>query len=242
VIDGLECFVNSGIVAKLLSIRQLVSGNPQTIILSSSYGNSSFLAVQSLIKAPIKKLPLDNSVTSQKALAHVKVPIDLVLISKLLRIYTDICLPGIAEIGARDLAWLLICLVDIRVFLLSRWSLKSVMPHSNMAAFVKSFSHINQHSDGAIAVSVVTKEEICKVDVGELETIVFVNLPTSIDEYTQVLAGMARHSVQGVLHSFYSKADASLAGPLINVLEQCQQVVPESLRLLADAHSEVGPA
>lgn len=97
-------------------------------------------------------------------------------------------------------------------------------------------------SDGAIAVSVVTKEEICKVDVGELETIVFVNLPTSIDEYTQVLAGMARHSVRGVLHSFYSKADASLAGPLINVLEQCQQVVPDSLRLLVDAHSEVGPA
>lgn len=96
-------------------------------------------------------------------------------------------------------------------------------------------------SDRAIAVSVVTKEQICKVDVGELETIAFVDLPTSIDEYTQVLGRMARRSVHGVLHSFYSKADASFAGSLINVLEQCQQVVPESLRLLADAQSGIGP-
>ncbi|XP_031488839.1 ATP-dependent RNA helicase DBP3 [Nymphaea colorata] len=244
VIDGLECFVNSGIVAKLLSIRQLVSGNPQTIILSPSYGNSSFLAVQSLIKAPIKKLPLDNSVISQSMCI---LQLSYFCDSEDEKISKAIGL--LKELQANQLPFPRHCVYIARiaseehalVTSLRRegYSISSV---SDIVLRQKSFSHINQHSDRAIAVSVVTKEEICKVDVGELETIVFVNLPTSIDEYTQVLAGMARHSVQGVLHSFYSKADASLAGPLINVLEQCQQVVPESLRLLADAHSEVGPA
>lgn len=73
------------------------------------------------------------------------------------------------------------------------------------------------------------KENVLKADMEEFEIVMFVDLP-SIEDYVEILTRIARHSVTGALHSFFWKADAPLSQPLIIVLEQCGQMVPEVLR------------
>jgi hypothetical protein len=43
---------------------------------------------------------------------------------------------------------------------------------------------------------------------------------------------MARHTINGVSHSFLTTEDAPIAGPRIKILEQCGQAVPDALRNL----------
>lgn len=84
-------------------------------------------------------------------------------------------------------------------------------------------------SEKVTEVTVKDNENVLKSDVEEFEIVMFVDLP-SIEVYVEILTRIARHAVTGVLHSFFCKADAALSQPLINVLEQCGQMVPEVLR------------
>ncbi|XP_077241211.1 P-loop containing nucleoside triphosphate hydrolases superfamily protein isoform X2 [Tasmannia lanceolata] len=67
VLDGLESFVSGGFVDALKSLRQFISGSPQTIIFSDSYGNMSTSVVQNLFEGPIRRLSLNDSIASQSA-------------------------------------------------------------------------------------------------------------------------------------------------------------------------------
>lgn len=81
-------------------------------------------------------------------------------------------------------------------------------------------------------VSIIDTEHISCTDLGEYGVIIIPDFVLSIDDYLQILTRMARHNVNGVLHSFLTKDDAQHAGPLIEILEQCEQEVAEELRNL----------
>lgn len=85
-------------------------------------------------------------------------------------------------------------------------------------------------SEKGVAVSVMDKDHInmCQ-NIEEFEIVIFVDFP-SIDGYTGILTKMARHSVDGAMHIFLHEADVLSAGPLIKLLEQCSQPVPETLK------------
>lgn len=82
------------------------------------------------------------------------------------------------------------------------------------------------------AVSMIDLEEITTADIGKYNIVVLPSFVPSIDSYAHVLTKMARHSVNGVLLSFLTKEDTKLAGPLIEILEQWRQTVPEALQNL----------
>ena len=82
------------------------------------------------------------------------------------------------------------------------------------------------------AVSIIDTERISSTDLGEYGVVIIPDFVLSIDDYVQILTRMARHTVNGVLHSFLTKDDVQHAGPLIEILEQCGQTVPEALRNL----------
>ncbi|KAI3989671.1 hypothetical protein MKX01_036280 [Papaver californicum] len=66
---------------------------------------------------------------------------------------------------------------------------------------------------------------------GEFEVVIMISLPPIISKYVRILTRMARRTVNGVLHSLFSlQEDADLAGPLMEILEQCGQTVPVPLR------------
>lgn len=85
-------------------------------------------------------------------------------------------------------------------------------------------------SDSKAVVSAIDLEHISTTDIGTYDVVVLPNFVPSIDTYVHILTKMARQSVNGVLHSFLTKRDTELASPLVTVLEQCGQEVPQTLR------------
>lgn len=76
----------------------------------------------------------------------------------------------------------------------------------------------------------IDKDQMSTVELGEYEVIIIPDFILSIENYVEILTSMARHTVNGVLHSFMTKEDAPHVGQMIGILEQCGQVVPEALR------------
>jgi hypothetical protein len=79
-------------------------------------------------------------------------------------------------------------------------------------------------------------EDISTADIGMYDVVVLPSFVPSMDTYEHILTNMARQSVNGVLHAFLTKSDTELAGPLISILEQCKQEVPETLQICIRHH------
>ncbi|KAL2326692.1 hypothetical protein Fmac_025750 [Flemingia macrophylla] len=85
-------------------------------------------------------------------------------------------------------------------------------------------------SDSRAAVSAIYLEHLSTTDIGTSDVVVLPSFVPSMDTYVHILTKMARQSVNGVLHSFLTKRDTEIAAPLIAVLEQCGQEVPQTLQ------------
>lgn len=94
-------------------------------------------------------------------------------------------------------------------------------------------------SETGLAVFVMGTEHIGSADLSGFEVILISNFIPSIDKYIQILTRMARFTVNGLLHSFLTREDASLAAPLIEILELCRQPVPKALNHLCESTSKV---
>ena len=82
------------------------------------------------------------------------------------------------------------------------------------------------------SVSIIDVDEISTANLEEYEIVIIPSFVLPIDSYVHVLTRMARHTINGMLHSFVTKENSALAGPLIEILQQCGQAVPEALRHL----------
>ncbi|XP_038987001.1 probable ATP-dependent RNA helicase ddx5 [Phoenix dactylifera] len=67
VIDGLKKFLDLGFVDKLYSIRDSISGHPQMVLFSDSYGEALKPVMQNLLRRPLSRLSLYDSSASQSA-------------------------------------------------------------------------------------------------------------------------------------------------------------------------------
>ncbi|ONI21802.1 hypothetical protein PRUPE_2G090100 [Prunus persica] len=83
------------------------------------------------------------------------------------------------------------------------------------------------------AVSMIDIDQIGTTELGEYEVVIIPDMTLSIEGYVQILTRMARYTVNGVLHSLFTREDAELAGPLTKILEQCGQAVPDALRKMS---------
>nr|CAB3463064.1 unnamed protein product [Digitaria exilis] len=87
-------------------------------------------------------------------------------------------------------------------------------------------------SVGLMNVLVKDRENLAMSDVEEFEIVLVVDLPPSVDEYVEILTGVARRTIGGEVHSIFSNTDAPIAKPLAELLANCSQVVPEFLKKL----------
>lgn len=57
VVDGLDRFMSAGCEGTIKSIREFISGDPQTVIFSGSRKRASIGLAESLIRQPVSELP-----------------------------------------------------------------------------------------------------------------------------------------------------------------------------------------
>lgn len=73
-------------------------------------------------------------------------------------------------------------------------------------------------------------EQFDSAEMKAFETVLLPDFVPSLETYVEILTSIARESVRGVLHSFVTEKEANvscLAGSLVNVLEDCGQIVPD---------------
>ncbi|KAG8089077.1 hypothetical protein GUJ93_ZPchr0011g27457 [Zizania palustris] len=228
VIDGLKCFMDLNVGDKLSSIRGAIVGNPQLTIFSDPSDPSvTALATKLLHGRRITRLSMNASVTSRSAFITQKMyscPSKEQKASKVKEILEQIlnnCTGKTAKV-------LLIAANNYEAKHIS-----SSLKLENCT--VTDDSHGNSFticsSVGLMNVVVKDRESMSMTVVEEFETMLIVDFPPSVDEYVELLTGVARHAVEGEVHSIFCSIDGHLAKPLAGVLKSCGQVVPAFLEI-----------
>ncbi|XP_020527369.1 DEAD-box ATP-dependent RNA helicase 20 isoform X1 [Amborella trichopoda] len=247
VIDGLESFINGGLEDTLKLLKQWVSKVHKTVILSDKYGSTAIQIAQSLLKPPFRRLFIDNSIISESLgiYQHPYVCMsDEAKTSKVMKIlkqdHSDQPLSSIFRslviVGTASKVQLLVAKFQAERFAVSS-DLVNVRSHGSTPS---DHSSLSSCSEKGVVVSVTDKDSIGRTeDIGVFQTIFFYDFPSSIEEYVEILSKMETHLIKGVIYSLCSGVDAPLAKPLIKVMEQHAQPVPETLKMLSDAASVV---
>lgn len=233
VIDGLDSFVKGGLLNQLKSIKQSILKASLTVVLCDNFGTGSTSAVQSLMDRPITRLSLTDSIASQSACItqYVHMCASEEKASKAIQILNGECGKQLASDHLKVL------------FVLEKSSNAS---DTTALLIAEGYSKSSDASDcleatyskGKATVTITDRENIeNRADMGEFEIVVITSFPPEIDDYVNILTGMARKSVNGVLHSCFSEEDATVSASLIEILEQCSQNVPEFLKSYHDSVS-----
>ncbi|TYJ15972.1 hypothetical protein E1A91_A10G219200v1 [Gossypium mustelinum] len=233
VIDGMESASGGCYLDTVKSIRQAISGKPHTLVFFNSFNNAYVPAVQSLLTGLVYRLSLNDSVASQSAgiiqSIHVcssKEERTMKGIQALDNAYSN-------QIIAQHLKVLYVVGKDNNIQkLVSAVKFKGYS--ISISSYLNSMESGNSLDCGGRipTVYIIHTENISCTDLGEYGVVIIPDFVLSIDDYLQILTRMARHTVNGVLHSFLTKDDSRHAGSLIEILEQCGQEVAEELRNL----------
>ncbi|KAK8662233.1 hypothetical protein V6N13_091820 [Hibiscus sabdariffa] len=234
VIDGMESSSGGCYLDTVKSIKQAISGKPHTTVFFNSFSNASVPAVQNLLNGLVYRLSLNDSVASQSACVIQSVHVcssKEEKIKKGIRALDDACCKQITPqplkvlyiVGKNNDVRKLVSAVKFKGYSISSAFYSNIMESENS---------LDCGSRMKPAVSIIDTEHISSTDLGEYGVVIVPDFVQSVDDYVQILTRMARHTVNGVLHSFLTKDDARHAESLIGILEQCGQAVPEELRNL----------
>lgn len=241
VVDGLEDVISCGFSDQLVQIREKVADNVQTVLSSGNIPHSMYTICQKLLKEPICRVISDTSVPQCSAWISQNVQ---VLVSedrrqqklhKIIRDYFENRENGATSGGLLVLFRQPQSLLKVKAAVQEEgYSVDCFLGDSisknNMTSLV-----LEQFRNGQVEVLLSTEEYIGHIDLAAIGIVVYYEFPSTMDLYCQTLMKMARHIVKGVLYSFCSGATAPLALQLVEVLEQCFQPVPSSLKMLAEA-------
>ncbi|KDP45031.1 hypothetical protein JCGZ_01531 [Jatropha curcas] len=234
VVDGLDSLYQDGSLGILNSIRQCISGNPNTVVFNNFFSSACVPALQNILTGSIHRLCLNDSICSQSACIVQNINVcssEEEKLSKSIQVLR----------GAYDNQQ---CSQHLRVLYVVGKDCKSadlvkaleINGYSVSTGSNDDISDVDSSPDLDCrmkpTVSVINTQDIDTSDLGVYEIVILPNFVLSIDNYIQILTRMARYTIHGILHSLLTEEDAMLAGPLIEILEQCGQPVPEALRTL----------
>ncbi|KAL6906080.1 hypothetical protein ACP4OV_003681 [Aristida adscensionis] len=226
VIDGLKCFLDLNVSDKLYAIRDAISSYPQVTIFTSPCDKNVATVVRSLLRGRIKKVCINDSVSSRSGFTTQHVHYCSSEEQKTLKV-KEILEQILKSHAKRTSKVLLVAGSDKKAHHLSS-SLK--LENCTVTDDLQGNSFTICSSVGLMNIVVKDWENMAPTDIGEFETVVVVDLPPSVDEYVEILTGAARHVVAGEVHSIFCNTDAPLAKPFTELLAMCGQVVPEFLK------------
>ncbi|RCV36452.1 hypothetical protein SEVIR_7G330400v4 [Setaria viridis] len=228
VIDGLKYFLDLNVSDKIFSIRDAISSSPPITIFTDSSDKNVATMAKTLLRERITKLSINDSVYSRSAFVtqHVHFcPSEKLKTSKVKEILEQI----LQSHAKKSSKVLLVAASDKKAQHLSS-SLKLENCTVTDGSHGTSFTICS--SVGLMNVHVKDRENLVMTDVEGFETVLVVDFPPSVDEYVDILTGVARHTIGGEVHSIFCNTDAPVAKPLAELLANCSQVVPEFLKKL----------
>ena len=90
---------------------------------------------------------------------------------------------------------------------------------------------------GVSPVLVATDVAARGLDIPEVRVVVNYEFPPKIEDYIHRIGRTGRAGAKGVALSFFTAADAKLAGPVVKVLKEAKQKVPPELLKMAKIFS-----
>ncbi|GAV58408.1 DEAD domain-containing protein [Cephalotus follicularis] len=236
VVDGLECHYKGGYLDCIKSITQCVSGKFHSVVFDDCFSYASTIqVVQNLLMSSIYRLSLTDSVASQSACIMQSVDVCTLKEEKLSKAIQILDHSYGSQIELQPIKVLFVVEKGSKF-----QNLASILKVNGYSVSIGTNSKISKENNSSDSdcrmrpeVSMIDTENISSADLGEYELVIIPDFVLSIKNYVQIVTRMARHTVNGVLHSFLAKDDAPHAGPLIEILEQCGQAVPEALRNLS---------
>ncbi|XP_058182578.1 DEAD-box ATP-dependent RNA helicase 5 [Rhododendron vialii] len=235
VVDGLETLIKGGHGDVIKYIRQHISTNPHTVVFSDCSSSASIPLVQNLLCGSIRRLSLNNSISSQGACILQSIHVCASEEEKILKgiqVLDQACgdqpnlqLSKVLFVVGNDSNFNpLVTAIESKGY--------SVAVNSAPGSEIK-----NRKRRPAVLISKV--EHINTSDFGGFELVIISDFVHSIVDYVQILTRMARHTVSGALHSFLTTENATLIEQLIEILERCGQAVPGAVRNLCQSISMV---
>lgn len=234
VVDGVESLYNGGCLNALKSIRQSISGSLRTVVFNNFFSGACVPVLQNLLLGSICRLSIDQSIPIQSACIVQTINLctsEEERVLKSIQVLNDargsqLCsqpLKVLYVVGNDNSSFNLVKMLEINGYTVSVESNRSISNDDNS---------LDTNIRMKPVVSVINVERISTTNLAFYETVILPNFVPSIDNYVQILTRMARHSIKGNFHSFLTKEDALIARPLMGILEQCGQAVPEALRNL----------
>ncbi|KAK2400472.1 pre-mRNA-processing ATP-dependent RNA helicase prp5 [Trifolium repens] len=222
IIDGLNAICNAGHADAIKSIKKFISGNPSLVVFNDSFNPTSIPVVRHLLTEPICRISIDNSITSLSSCIVQSVQVCTSDEDKRVKSLDILCQFWSSQNHSSNLLYIL---------------RKDVKCHKLVKALesMGCSKSLDSNAANRRLVTMIDLEDISTADIGMYDVVVLPSFVPSMDTYEHILTNMARQSVNGVLHAFLTKSDTELAGPLISILEQCKQEVPETLQDLHQA-------
>ncbi|EOA29049.1 hypothetical protein CARUB_v10025303mg [Capsella rubella] len=218
VIDELGSLCSSGYLDAVKSIKQAISSKHQSIVFNDSFSSTIIPAIQGLLGRSINKVTASDSVASQGSCIIQTVNVCASEEQKLEKF---------AELLDSSSSKIIHIVTKEESFRKIRALLK-IKGISEVKKSRKPLAHL------------IDIEQLDTTVMKDFETVLLPDFFPSIEIYTQILTSMARESVHGELQSFITEKDAVSyqAEPLVSLLEDCGQNVPDPWKNLSVAMSD----
>ncbi|VFQ70573.1 unnamed protein product [Cuscuta campestris] len=86
-----------------------------------------------------------------------------------------------------------------------------------------------QFKDGSCPLLIATDVAARGLDIPDVEVVINYSFPLTTEDYVHRIGRTGRAGKKGVAHTFFTKENKGLAGELINVLKEANQIVPSEL-------------
>lgn len=241
VIDGLEGLISCGFSDQLVHIREKVSDNAQLVLLSGNDTPSMYAICQKLLTEPIRRVISDTSISqcsawiSQNVQVFVREDRRQQQLSKIIRNHFE------SRGASLPLQGLLVLFRQSQSLAMVKASIQEegysadCFVGDSVTKDKEANPVLEQFRNGQVEVLLSCEEYIGQIDVADVGVVICCEFPSTMDSYCRILTSMARYTVKGMLYSFCSAAMAPMALQLVEILEQCLQPVPTSLKMLAKA-------
>ncbi|AEC08147.1 unnamed protein product [Arabidopsis thaliana] len=228
VIDELGSLCSGGYLNAVKSIKQAISSKHQTIVFNNSFSASIIPAVQSFLGGSVNRVTVNESVASQGSCITQTVSVCASEEKKLQKFAKHL------DSSSSKLIYIVTKEESFK-------KIMAILKLKGISVSTSSDSKLSEVKKSRKPVAhLIDFEQLDTTVMRDSETVLLPDFFPSIEIYTQILTSMARESAHGVLHSYITEKDAASyqAGPLVNVLENCGQNVPDRWRNMDVAMSD----